>query len=241
MRNTLRLAAAIFTLGFAGPASAAVTLFTTQASFQAALTGSFTLVNLDAAPLSAFPSGYAVEDAGPAAAFAALGIDFVGFNANVFAGQNGQTPTNRDRLIENGTGNGGTITINFLTPVNGIGGLSNILLDGDGGFIRAFSGQNLGGTLIGSVGFGRNAQIAGAENGFGGLVSTDLISSVQFTCTHNADLRCGVYDIQFGTVGANNVIPEPRSWAMLIAGLGLVGWSLRRRRRPTSVPSLDQT
>lgn len=221
---------AVFALSLTAPAGAAVTLYTTQGSFQSALTGSFTLVNLDAAPLNAFASGYRVDDAGPAAAFAALGIDFVSFNPRVLAGQNGQTPTNRDRLIENGANNGGLITINLLTPANGIGGLSNILSDGDGGFIRAFSGANLGGTFLGSVAFGRNAALAGAENGFGGLISTDLIGSVQFTCDHNGDLRCGVYDIQHGTVAAGNVVPEPGVWALMILGFGFVGWRLRRQR-----------
>ncbi len=243
MRKLLGLvAAASLWTGISAPGHAAVSFFNTQASFQSALTGSFTLVNLDAAPLAAFPSGYAVEDPGPAAAFAALGIDFVGFNANVFANNDGQTPTtDRDRLIENGTGNGGSITINFLTPVNGVGGLSNILGNGDGGFINAFSGENLGGALVGSIGFGRNAQIAGAENGFGGLVSTDLIRSVQFTCDHNADLRCGVYDIQFGTVGTNNAIPEPAGWVLLIAGFALIGGRLRRHRHVPVGPLLART
>jgi len=30
-------------------------------------------------------------------------------------------------------------------------------------------------------------------------------------------------------------VPEPKSWAMLIAGFGLVGASMRRRRSPAVV------
>ncbi len=29
---------------------------------------------------------------------------------------------------------------------------------------------------------------------------------------------------------SRGVVPEPATWALLIAGFGLVGWSLRRRR-----------
>jgi hypothetical protein len=94
-------------------ASAATIPYTNQATFESQLTGDFTLVNLDAPPLNAFASGYRVEDPLPAAAFLTLGIDFFGFNARVIAGQNFQTPTNRDRLIANGTGNGGVLALNF--------------------------------------------------------------------------------------------------------------------------------
>ena len=36
--------------------------------------------------------------------------------------------------------------------------------------------------------------------------------------------------VQIGTAGGGGVIPEPATWAMLIAGFGLVGSALRRRR-----------
>jgi len=35
----------------------------------------------------------------------------------------------------------------------------------------------------------------------------------------------------FTNVGAKNVVPEPATWMMLIAGFGLVGLAIRRRRR----------
>jgi PEP-CTERM motif len=39
-----------------------------------------------------------------------------------------------------------------------------------------------------------------------------------------------VTNLQFTLGGDNNSVPEPASWAMLIAGFGLVGATLRRRR-----------
>ena len=206
-------------------ASAATITYTNQAAFEAALTGDFTLVNLDAPPLSAFPSGYRVEDPLPAAAFLTFGIDFFGFNAQVIAGQNGQTPTNRDRLIANGTGNGGVLALNFVDPVDGIGAFSNNI---DFGRIRAFSEANLGGTFLGEVQFGPGS--------FGGLISDVPIESVQFTCDFNLDLRCGVYDIQFGTVADDvSAVPEPASLFLLGTGVaGLITKSRVRKKRQRS-------
>jgi|KBSSwiStaDraftv2_1062776.scaffolds.fasta_scaffold786781_1 hypothetical protein len=210
------------------PRPAAATLITTTdpVAFAAQVSGGFTLVNLDAPPLNAFASGYHVEDALPAAAFSALGIDFVGVNATVLAGQNGQITTpGRDRLILNGSGfngtlvNNGEIVINLLGSVNGVGGFSNV---GDGGRILAYSGPGGTGTLLGQTTF--------ANGGFGGLILTsDVIASVQFTCDFNSDKKCGVYDIQFGRVSA---VPEPVSGLLTLAGLGTLAAcrALSRRR-----------
>ena len=55
------------------------------------------------------------------------------------------------------------------------------------------------------------------SNGSGGLTST---ASAQFTMDW--------------TIVEGGVVPEPSSWAMLIAGFGLVGASARRRRRITA-------
>lgn len=204
----------------AAPAPAATIMsYSSQGNFQAALGGSFTLINLDDAPFNAFAPGYRLDDPGPAAALLAAGLESVGFNAEVLAGQDSQTPTDRDRLIANGSGFGGLIAFNFASAVDGIGAFSNNI---DFGRVRAFSGENLGGTLLGEVQFG--------PGGFGGLTSSTGIRSVQFTCDHDFDLKCGVYDIQFGTF-ATNAIPEPATWALMIAGFGWIGLQVRRRRR----------
>jgi hypothetical protein len=41
---------------------------------------------------------------------------------------------------------------------------------------------------------------------------------------------CGGYYVS-GDSGFATVVPEPASWALLIAGFGLAGWSLRRRSK----------
>ena len=227
MSKLRALAAAALAAAIASPAIAATTTFGSQSGFQSALDGSFTLINLDATPYSSNPSGYELSDV--AAALMADGLVSIGYDADVVSGQNGQTPTDRDWLITNGDGFApGTpfhIAFNFVSPVNGVGALSNILGNGDGGRIRVFSGENLGGTLLGQANFGLNTGV----NGFGGITSTDLIRSVEITCDFNSDLRCGVYDIQFGAFAADDAIPEPEVWALLILGFGLAGAALRRR------------
>jgi hypothetical protein len=49
-----------------------------------------------------------------------------------------------------------------------------------------------------------------------------------------SDNRGGVSILLNDGLTANPAVPEPASWAMLIAGLGVVGASMRRRRAPVS-------
>lgn len=210
----------------ATPALAATTVYASQPAFQAALDGSYTLWNLDSPTFTAFGSGYRLDDAGPAAALAALGLDSIGANARVVSGQQGQNPTSpRDWLILNGQFFNGAavpaIAFNFTTPVNGVGVISNF---GDGGQIQLYSGANLTGTLLGQVQYGPGA--------FAGLTSTLSAGSVRFTCDFNADLACGAYDVQFGTFAQapGGAVPEPLTWTMMILGFAATGSALRRRR-----------
>lgn len=224
------IVASLLMASMTGPASAALITYTNQAGFEAALDGSFKLLNLDAAPYSGNPSGYRLSQV--ATALASDGLTSIGYDAQLASGQNGQTPTNRDWLILNGTafsgGRPGSIAFSFATGVNGVGALSNILGDGDGGRVRAFSNTDLTG-FLGEVQFGLNS---GGTNGFGALSTTDLIRSVEITCDYNGDFACGVYDIQFGTFkAAAEPVPTPEPAALGLFGLGLLGIAGLRRRR----------
>lgn len=218
-RSCVSLAVGLIMLGSAAPVTAALVNYNDQVSFQGALNGSFTLVNLDDPSLTVFGSGYHLDDSGPAAVLAGLGLDSVGFNAAVASGQNFQTPTNRDWLILYGAHFGGQIAFNFTTEVNGVGALTDYE---DGGRIRLFSGPNLTGSLLGEGTYGPGS--------FGGITSTIGIRSVQITCDFNGDLACGAYDLQFGTFAAPAAVPEPSAWALMILGFGIVGGMARRRR-----------
>jgi len=39
----------------------------------------------------------------------------------------------------------------------------------------------------------------------------------------------GIGDEEHGLFGRLNVVPEPATWALLLAGFGLAGWQTRRR------------
>lgn len=201
-------------------AQAATVAYYDEAAFQTAL-NTVTLVNLDASPFDGFSAPYNVQDAGPAAAFLGEGISSFGANHQVLAGNDFQTlKANRDRIIANGSGFGvGDLVADFTNSVNGIGAWTNLhpTLGGDGGEIIAYDGA---GVEIGRVAFGQSPASAG---GFSGLITDELIKSVEITCTFDNDLKCGVYDIQFGTV-----IPIPAAVWLFGSGLGLLGWIKRK-------------
>lgn len=203
---------AIFIIGFvmSNQSFSLVTTFANEANFQNELSN-FTLINLDAPPLSLHSSGYRVEDTAPAADFANLGIDFKNFNSQVLAGQSGQIPkAGRDRLFTHGAAFGGEIEFDLFSPVNGVGALSN---NGDGGRVIGFDSS---GNQIAEASLGSGA--------FGGFVSTELIHSVKITCEFNGDLACGIYDIQFGTT--SSPVPEPTT--LYLFSFGLIAFLIKR-------------
>ena len=205
----------------AGAASATVVSYTDELTFQAAMTGSFTLANLDNAP---FTTGtVSPNDAN----FLLLGIDVI-TQTSIVDGQAFQiSKPGRDRLLLNGSGSiGADFAFDFLTPQNGVGVLPNV---GDGGRIRIFSGLNLTGTLLGEANFGAPA------GSFGGISSDQAFRSVQITCDFDPDFKCGLYDLQFGTSAPLSVVPLPAALPLFGSGLafmGFMGW--RRKRMATT-------
>jgi hypothetical protein len=73
--------------------------------------------------------------------------------------------------------------------------------------------------------------LVNGQNFFSALATNNqLITNVSFTMNGDAaDLR----QVRIGGLGA--VIPEPATWAMMIAGFGLVGGALRRRKDQQAV------
>lgn len=63
------------------------------------------------------------------------------------------------------------------------------------------------------------------------LAFSGIAKSVQFGGTLNQQV---FDDLTFGSVTPGGTVPEPATWAMLISGLGLVGFAGRRRRATVS-------
>ena len=71
------------------------------------------------------------------------------------------------------------------------------------------------------------SQQAGDQIGFYGFVSDTAFTTIRFTGNDNDGF--GIDNIRWASAATPGV-PEPASWAMLIAGFGLVGAATRRRR-----------
>lgn len=105
--------------------------------------------------------------------------------------------------------------------------------------------DGFGGDLGETVSFVANTGESGvfvtpptADIGFVGLLFSSAVTSVVFAATDgggNDFTWFGIDDVQFWQNAAPPGVPEPASWAMLIAGFGLVGAAIRSRRSATAV------
>ena len=100
--------------------------------------------------------------------------------------------------------------------------------------VSVFDGLNGSGNLLGSLVLPQTADANCPPNasGFycnwtaGGIAFAGVAKSIDFGGSANFV----AYDnITFGSITPGGTVPEPASWAMLIAGFGLVGAAQRRR------------
>lgn len=114
---------------------------------------------------------------------------------------------------------GGTATFTFSTPINSFGfyvtGLQTNLVPQE--------------TITFTDGSSQVINIPNAINGGGAFVGfTDIgksISSVTYSATNDI---VAIDDVRFGVAAA---VPEPSTYAMLLLGLGLTGFAVRRQKR----------
>ena len=117
----------------------------------------------------------------------------------------------------------GDLTFTFGTPVAAFGiDIATIA--------RGFSGSSSGAFVLTVNGTPYTYNYSGSTGfGFLGITTDTAFSSLTITTSKNND---SLFDnVRFGTLAAGTpAVPEPATWAMMVAGFGLAGGALRRRR-----------
>ena len=138
-------------------------------------------------------------------------------------GRSGATATAFSQpLLTGGAGGGGFLTYggNGFRSLGGISGSAGGVL---GGIANAGGGG--GGGYSGGGGGG------GAAAGGGGSSFHDAVSEL---VTHSVATTKGDGYVEFTLDRVLDPIPEPASWTTMLAGFGLIGTSMRRRRMAAS-------
>lgn len=124
-----------------------------------------------------------------------------------------------------------TVTGTFSTVGSGnVPIFSNFLGNGNaelclknGGGTNNCAGGGNGGVLAGQTGSGTLAlKFAGVVNN---VTLSDFV--VRYQSFNYQGISSGI--------GISTAVPEPGTWMLMIAGIGLVGWQLRRRRQTVKV------
>ena len=206
MTKLPNLAAALAAVALALPMSAnAATFFTSAAAYAAATGGNTTYDFIGVPPAGSFinvSSSYAL---GP-----------VTFNGNI-------------PFVISGTFFGGLYNNqDFYSDQNSVQGLTTVLTwAGSTAFAMNFGGYATGGgapvtfTLSDGSSYSTTFPSPGASQFFG-FASAAPITSITWSNPNGYS-----NDVVDFTIG--NAVPEPASWALMIAGFGLVGTALRRR------------
>ena len=206
--------ALVAALALGGTAQAAFTVFTTQAAFNTATSAQgvdtytgFSITGTTGSPITRTAGVYGYT--GTAA------NDF--FGAGTTANPWLSTNTATDSILFNG----------FTNTPNAIGG--NFFGSDVAG---AFAAGNITLTAVDSLGATSTQTITGATvTSFLGFVSTGNIVSLTVTSVQPTTgfLWPTVDNLTLAKRAAAGGVPEPMTWAMMIAGFGMVGASMRRR------------
>lgn len=107
------------------------------------------------------------------------------------------------------------------------------------GTVSVWSGLNSTGSLLATLNLPVNA--TGGDGCFGtgfcpytpfGVTFDGTALSVDFAGANN---QIAFDDITLGSATPGGVVPEPATWAMMLVGFGMMGASMRYRRKNTAV------
>lgn len=131
--------------------------------------------------------------------------------------------------------------------VQGSAGGNGVFGQGDfsSAYFAAFSPLNYNQELIGQAmtngfNFGSFGDGYGGGSGDFNLFSASSGSNIGSLAAPNPDAPNGTFFFELTTAGGDRMavtsiapgtVPEPASWAMLLAGFGLTGAAMRRRRK----------
>ena len=195
-------------LNYAIVASAA--LFLSGACANAAI------INFDAQGLT----GPSTASVNAAAVTVSAGGDTVTFNNGAILTNATNAPADETSVYFNSFFLGGTtgpaMTIAFSAPI------TNFFLD-------LYNGETYPDTFTVSDNLGKSTTVTIDSNTSGGtsLISFPAIGNIVTITTSDPN-----YDFFIDNIGFNQAtpsVPEPATWAMMLAGLGLVGHALRKR------------
>lgn len=126
--------------------------------------------------------------------------------------------------------NGSTVSLNYAAGFST--GFSFFYASNSATTINVYSELNATGTLLGSVVLAANAVNSYDVWTSTGVSFAGIAKSVDFG--GSAD-HVGYDQITFGSaVAPGSAVPEPATWAMMLAGFGMIGFAARRRSAVTT-------
>jgi hypothetical protein len=159
--------------------------------------------------------GVSIENA----ALVSLGVGHAASGSNSLAGFNSNNQLDYDQSVK----------FNFFAPGGGLGTTDFFAYSGDliggSGNIVTISAFDLGGNFLASSSFTENVQYLSRISIFGVGNFHSIVVDQTLYNTNSGGIAIDL--VEFGTISP---IPEPETYALMLAGLAVVGAAARRRK-----------